>query len=82
MFNSNFKAIIVMNIVYNRMARMGLNIDVGEVNENSIRKESRGNEESNGKIYHNTIINIITNNEKKTKGKRKFRKHYKKYSDN
>ena len=42
-----------MNIVYNQMARMGLNIYPGEVSENSIRKESRGNEESNCKIYHN-----------------------------
>ena len=73
MFNSNFKAIIVMNIVYNQMARMGLNIYAGEVSENSIRKESRGNEESNGKIYHSTITDIITNNEK-NKGEEKVQK--------
>ena len=40
------------------------------VSKNSTRKERRGNEESNGKIYHNTITDIITNNEKNQRGRK------------
>ena len=39
------------------------------VSENSIRKESRGNEERNDKIYNTTTTDLITSTEKKQRGR-------------
>ena len=39
------------------------------VSENSIRKESRGNEERNDKIYNTTTTDLITSTGKKQRGR-------------
>ena len=49
--------------------QIGKELKEGNVSENSLRKERKGNEESNGKIYDNTTTDIITNNVKTQRGR-------------
>ena len=49
--------------------QIGKELKERNVSDNSIRKERRGNEESNDKIYNNTITDLITSTGKHQRGR-------------